>query len=145
MLSFITHKTIVPEVFFFLKPTSDSGALATFFGIVRDHHEGRAVRRLHYECYSTMADKEIRLIRENVMKRWRLTDARILHRVGLLEVGDIALAVAVASAHRAEAFAACQTVVDEIKGTVPIWKKEFYKDGVREWVTCHHSTQETHA
>ena len=144
-MSFITQKTIIPEAFFFLKPTSDSGALATFFGIVRDHNEGRAVRRLQYECYASMADKQIRSIRENAMRRWELTDVRVLHRVGLLEVGDIAVAVAVSSAHRAEAFAACEEVVNEIKSTVPIWKKEFYRDGKSEWVLCRHSAQEISA
>lgn len=140
-MRFITHQVIIPEVFFLLKPSSDSGALATFFGVVRDHNEGRAVKLLYYECYQSMADKEISSIRENVVKRWQLTDVSILHRVGLLEVGDIALAVAVASAHRAEAFAACQAVVDEIKSTVPIWKKEFYRNGHSEWVLCRHSVE----
>ena len=122
-----------------LKPSPDSGALATFFGIVRDHNEGRAVRQLYYECYASMADKEMDSIRENARRRWELTDVRILHRTGLLEIGDIAVAVAVASAHRAEAFEACAYIVDEIKNHVPIWKKEFYAEGTADWVLCRHA------
>ena len=140
-MSFITQGRIIPETFLSFKPSPDSGAVATFFGVVRDHHEGRAVRSLHYECYEPMADKEIRLIRENAMNRWQLTDVHILHRVGSLEVGDIAVAAAVTSAHRAEAFAACEAIVDEIKHTVPIWKKEFYQDLTSEWVLCRHSVE----
>jgi molybdopterin synthase catalytic subunit len=143
-MRFITRQVIIPEAFFLLKPSPDSGALATFFGVVRDTNEGHAVKMLYYECYQSMADKKIASIRENVLKRRQLTDVRILHRVGLLEVGDIAIAVAVTSGHRAEAFAACQAVVDEIKSTVPIWKKEFYQDGRSEWVMCRHSV-EVHA
>ena len=141
-MNFISHKPIHPEIFFIPKPSPDSGALTTFFGMVRNHHEGRAVRRLYYECYASMADKEIFMIRKNAIQRWPLTDVRILHRVGLLEIGDIALAVAVASAHRTEAFEACEAIVDEIKVRVPIWKKEFYADFTSQWVLCgHHGGQ----
>ncbi len=140
-MRFITERPIIPEAFFLLKPPPDAGALSAFFGIVRNHNEGRTVRKLYYECYFSMADKEIRSIRENAFFRWKLTDAQILHRVGLLEIGEIALAVAVASAHRAEAFAACEAIVNEIKHRVPIWKKEFYEDGTSEWTLCKHGEQ----
>ena len=135
-MRFITRRPIVPEAFFILKPNRSSGALSTFFGIVRDHNEGRRVKQLYYECYPSMADKEIGLIHDEAMARWKLTDVRILHRAGLLEIGDVAVAVSVASAHRAEAFEACAHIVDEVKSRVPIWKKEFYEDGIADWVLC---------
>lgn len=137
-MRYMTYKPIIPEAFFLVKPPPSCGALSTFFGIVRNHHEGRAVRKLYYECYIPMANGQIGLIRESAMRRWELTEASILHRVGWLEVGEIALAVAVASAHRAETFAACEAIVAEIKHRVPIWKKELFENGSAEWVSCAH-------
>ena len=141
-MNFITQRTINPEAFFLLKPAAEAGALATFFGVVRNHHEGKAVQKLYYECYTSMANKEIYSIREKALRRFELLDVRILHRVGLLEVGEIAIAVLVSSAHRAEAFEACSNIVNEIKHTVPIWKKEYYVDGTNAWVLCGHPSQE---
>ena len=135
-MRFITQQAILREAFHLLEPSRSAGALAAFFGIVRNHHEGRPVKRLYYECYFPMANKEIHSIRESAIERWGLTEAHLLHRVGLLDVGEIALGVGVASTHRAQAFAACEAIVDEIKRRVPIWKKEFYEDGSSEWVFC---------
>ncbi len=144
-MSFITQEAILPEVFLKTMPGPESGALATFFGIVRNHHEGKKVRQLHYECYPSMAQQQIERIKTRVTQRWELQEINILHRVGTLAVGEIAVAVSVASAHRAEAFAACSAVVDAIKHEVPIWKKEFYMDGTQAWVLCGHPAQEVHA
>ena len=138
-MNFMTTQPILPENFLAAKPGRISGAWATFFGLVRDHHDGRAVKRLHYECYERMANSEIRRIREEMMARHGLDGLNILHRVGTLEIGEIAIAVACSSAHRAEAFAACEETVEKIKYTVPIWKKEFYEDGSSAWVAgCAH-------
>jgi molybdopterin synthase catalytic subunit len=137
-VNFITTLPIIAEEFFFLRPDLSSGGLSMFFGIVRNHHQGRAVRSLFYECYVSMANNQIERIRKEIKARMGLSDIHILHRIGHLEVGEIALAVSAASAHRAEAFTACEEVVERIKKEVPIWKKEFYADGTHEWVRCHH-------
>ena len=105
------------------------GALCLFVGVVRDHHDGQAVSRLEYEAYEEMALAELQRLEQEVRRRWRLGDVRIVHRLGPLAIGEASVAVSVASAHRAEAFEACRYAIDTLKRTVPIWKKEFYADG----------------
>jgi molybdopterin synthase catalytic subunit len=98
-------------------------------GVVRDHNGGRRVLRLEYEAYEDMALGLMQDIAAQVRERWRVTDVRIVHRLGRLEVGEASVAVAVASPHRREAFEGCRHAIDTLKATVPIWKKEFYADG----------------
>ncbi|PYQ12295.1 MAG: molybdenum cofactor biosynthesis protein MoaE [Acidobacteria bacterium] len=105
------------------------GALCLFVGVVRDHNEGRRVLRLEYEAYEEMALPLMEKIAAEARSRWRVSEVRIVHRLGRLEVGDASVAVAVTSAHRGEAFAACRYAIDALKASVPIWKKEFYADG----------------
>jgi molybdopterin synthase catalytic subunit len=109
------------------------GGIASFLGQVRDHHGGRKVRRLEYSAYGPMAEEECARIVAEAKERWPVRVA-LLHRVGMLEIGDTAVAVAAAGAHRDEAFAACRFVIEEVKRRVPIWKKEFYQDGAVQWV-----------
>jgi molybdopterin synthase catalytic subunit len=109
------------------------GGIATFLGLVRDHHAGRAVLRLEYSAYESMAEAESARIVAEAESRWPARVA-MLHRLGDLAIGDVAVGVAVASAHRAQAFEACRFVVEELKHKVPIWKKEFYADGTIAWV-----------
>ena len=109
------------------------GGVASFLGQVRDHHDGRIVRRLEYSAYGPMAEEECARIVAEAEARWPVRVA-LAHRVGALEIGDTAVAVAAAGAHRDEAFAACRFVIEEVKRRVPIWKKEFYQDGAVEWV-----------
>jgi molybdopterin synthase catalytic subunit len=109
--------------------TSADGALCLFVGVVRDHNEGRRVLRLEYEAYEEMALSLLEKIAAECRERWRVTDVRIVHRLGRLAIGEASVAVAVASPHRWEAFAACRHAIDTLKATVPIWKKEFYADG----------------
>ena len=109
------------------------GGVATFLGLVRDHHEGRAVRGLDYSAYGPMAEAECSRIVAEAEERWRVAVA-LRHRVGSLAIGDAAVAVAAASAHREEAFAACRYVIEEVKRRVPIWKREHYADGSVAWV-----------
>ena len=106
-----------------------SGAVVTFLGTVRDHTDGRRVLYLEYEAYEAMAEKELARIASEVNHRWGVAHVSIAHRFGRLEIGDISLVVVVAAPHRAEAFAACAYIVDRIKQTVPIWKKEVFQDG----------------
>jgi molybdopterin synthase catalytic subunit len=111
----------------------DRGGIAAFVGLVRDHHQGRAVRELEYSAYAPMVEAECRRIVDETERRWPVRVA-LRHRIGLLEIGDAAVAIAVAGAHREEAFAACRHVIEEVKRRVPIWKRERYADGTVEWV-----------
>lgn len=104
--------------------------------MVRDHHEGRGVKALIYEAYASMAEKLIGEIVADTARLWPVEEVRVKHRVGRLEIGAVAVAIAVSAAHRAEAFEACRFVIEEIKARVPIWKKEFYEDGTAKWTLC---------
>lgn len=106
----------------------DRGAVTSFLGVVRDHQGGRPVARLEYSAYPSMAEAECARIVAEAHARWPARVA-LAHRVGALEIGDAAVVVAAAAAHRDEAFAACRYVIEEVKQRVPIWKKEFYADG----------------
>jgi molybdopterin synthase catalytic subunit len=113
-----------------LQATSPAdGALCLFVGVVRSENRGRAVLHLEYEAYEEMALSEMEAIVLETRRRWPVTDVRLVHRLGRLEVGETSVAVAVASGHRADAFAACRFAIDTLKKTAPIWKKEFYVDG----------------
>jgi molybdopterin synthase catalytic subunit len=112
----------------------DCGAVAEFSGVVRDHNDGQRVLGLHYQCYTEMAEAEARRIAQEVMAEFGVRRVCIVHRVGDLDVGDLAMYVAVTAGHRREAFAAIQAVVDRVKDRVPIWKKERYADGERRWL-----------
>jgi molybdopterin synthase catalytic subunit len=111
----------------------DRGGVASFLGQVRNHHGGREVLRLDYSAYGPMAEAECGRIVAEAEARWRVAVA-LQHRVGSLAIGDTAVAVAAASAHRDEAFIACRYVIEEVKRRVPIWKREFYADGTVSWV-----------
>jgi len=105
------------------------GAVCVFLGVVRGDNDGRAVVRLEYEAYEEMALPMMEEIAAGARARFGATDVRIVHRLGRLEIGEVSVAVAAASPHRAEAFAACRYAIDTLKATVPIWKKEFFADG----------------
>jgi molybdopterin synthase catalytic subunit len=105
------------------------GALCLFVGVVRNENAGRPVVRLEYEAYEEMALPLMTAIEAEVRERWPVTEVRMVHRLGPLAIGEASVAVAVASPHRAEAFAACRHAIDTLKARVPIWKKEFYADG----------------
>jgi len=111
----------------------ECGGIATFLGLVRNHQEGRAVERLEYSAYHPMAEGECATIVAEAMAQWPVRVA-VRHRVGTLLIGDAAVAVAAASAHRAAAFEACRYLIEELKRRVPIWKKEFFLDGSVDWV-----------
>jgi molybdopterin synthase catalytic subunit len=109
------------------------GGMASFLGLVRDHHDGRRVLRLRYTAYASMVEAECGRIVAEAEARWPAKLA-LRHRVGSLEVGDAAMAVVAGAAHRDAAFDACRYVVEEVKRRAPIWKQEFYADGTAEWV-----------
>ena len=110
------------------------GAVLLFLGTVRDHNDGRPVERLHYDAYQDMALRELRAIGEAAAERAGSDRVAIVHRTGTLEIGDVSLAVAVSSPHRAEAFDAMRWIIEEIKRRLPVWKKEHYADGKGEWL-----------
>ena len=114
---------------------NSNGAVVTFLGTTRRTSMGKNVLYLEYEGYVPMALKKLREIADEVSDKWPIQDISILHRIGRLEIEDISLVVAIASPHRKEAFQACGFVVDRIKETVPIWKKEVFEDG-QVWVGC---------
>ena len=113
--------------------------MASFVGLVRNHDEGKAVKRLYYECYFPMAEKMIENLITQAHNKWKLDEIRVLHRVGQLAIGEIAVAIAVGSAHREEAFESCRFLIERIKHEVPIWKKQIFEDGESEWVSCGHN------
>lgn len=110
------------------------GAVATFVGVVRDHNDGKPTVRVQYEAYGDMAESEMEKIAADLARDWPQVRVRIVHRVGLLGIGEASVAIVATSPHRVEAFAACRSAIDRIKTTVPIWKKEFHPDGSSDWV-----------
>jgi sulfur-carrier protein adenylyltransferase/sulfurtransferase len=113
-----------------------AGGYASFEGWVRDHNEGRTVRRLEYEAFEPLGIAEGERIVAEAVARFGVTRAACVHRVGSLGIGELAVWVGVSAAHRGEAFAACRYIIDEVKHRVPIWKKEHYSDGDSGWVNC---------
>jgi len=112
------------------------GGYVSFIGAVRDHNEGRTVLRLEYEAFAPLALREGARILAEARARFGLERAYCAHRVGLLQIGELAVWVGVSAAHRGEAFDACRFIIDQIKHRVPIWKKEYYTDGDSGWVNC---------
>lgn len=106
-----------------------AGAVATFTGTTRNHHEGRTVIGLDYEAYPEMAEKELARIGAAAAQKWPICRMAIVHRLGPVKIGEASVVIAVSSAHRDAAFAACRFGIEEIKKTVPIWKKELYEGG----------------
>jgi len=113
--------------------SDQAGAIATFIGTTRAHSRGRDVIRLEYEAYEGMAEAEMERIADALREKYALVDVAIHHRVGVVEVGGTSVVIAVSSAHRADALAACAEAIDTLKGSVPLWKKEIYVGG-EEWI-----------
>jgi molybdopterin synthase catalytic subunit len=111
----------------------DAGAIATFLGTTRATSRGRDVVRLEYEAYEGMAEAEMERIADELKRRYDLLDVAIHHRVGVVDVGETSVVIAVSAAHRGDALAACRDAIDTLKVTVPLWKKEVYVGG-EEWI-----------
>jgi len=122
----------------------DVGAVATFIGYVRDLNEGSGVSRMTLEHYPGMTERALEDICDEALGRWDLLDLRVVHRVGALEPGEAIVLVAVSSAHRGEAFAACEFVMDYLKTRAPFWKKEETPEGAR-WVESRASDDDAAA
>jgi molybdopterin synthase catalytic subunit len=115
-----------------------AGAIVTFVGTTRHDNSGRRVIRLEYEAYEPMALSEIRKLAYTAGERWKIVRIAIQHRIGSVAIGETSVAIAVAAAHRAEAFEACRFAIDRLKEIVPIWKKEYFEGG-EIWVGCQTS------
>lgn len=130
----ITDKEIVPSRVVEAVMDESAGGVALFLGTVRDHSEAGKVEALEYESYVELAEKKLLEIEEEALRRWPVKKIKILHRVGKLRLGDVSVAVAVSTPHRAEAFEACRYAIDRIKRDVPIWKRERLAGGKQVWV-----------
>lgn len=129
----IEHETLRTHL-----KNSRAGACVVFEGWVRNHNEGKEVQRLEYESYISMAEKVIQKIVHETQNTHQVYDIVVRHRVGLLEIGDIAVWIGVTGPHRGDCFKACERVIDQLKKHAPIWKREHYKNEAPQWVQCHH-------
>jgi len=113
---------------------SEGGGIALFEGVTRRFTDGRETRRLFYEAHRSMAEKEMKLLIDRAAARWPLLRTVCIHRIGEVPVGETSVLIGVAAAHRGPAFEACRFLIDTLKKTVPIWKREIYADGTEEWI-----------
>lgn len=129
----VSPEAIVPADLLASVADPAAGAVDLFLGTVRNHSDGREVRCLHYEAYQEMAEAELARIVEDARRRWQVRKLSVVHRTGHLAIGEASVGIAVSAEHRAEAFDACRWIIEQIKESVPIWKKEIYPDG-EAWV-----------
>jgi molybdopterin synthase catalytic subunit len=130
----LSHAAVTVEPLLELDAHPECGGLALFVGTVRDHHEGRSVRHLKYTAHEPMAARIIREVEATTREKFGVPYVRIVHRLGDLLIGDVAIVCVVRAPHRAEAFDACRYAVDAVKHGAPIWKEEFYTDGSSAFV-----------
>jgi len=107
----------------------EDGAAVTFEGVVRNHTRGRRTLFLDYEAYEAMAIRQMDVLARQALSQFPIRDVAIVHRLGRLQIGEVSVVIIVASAHRAAAFDACRWLIDRLKRTVPVWKKEYFEDG----------------
>lgn len=125
----LVHEPVHADALISPLKQGEDGAVVVFDGIVRNHTRGRRTLFLVYEAYEEMALKQMRVLAQEVGQRFAIRDVLLVHRLGKLEVGETSVLIAVASPHRAAAFDACRWLIDTLKKTVPIWKKEHFEDG----------------
>jgi len=126
----LTREPIDAQKIIFAAKQGEDGAVVVFDGIVRNHSRGRRTLYLDYESYEEMAVRQMRELGRKARERFSIRQVAIIHRLGRLEIGESSILIVVASAHRSAAFEACRWLIDSIKQTVPIWKKETFADGV---------------
>ena len=140
----VTKDPIDPAVLARSLANPAAGGFCAFEGWVRNENEGHEVERLEYEAYDPLAVVEGEKVLAEAREKFPCLDARCVHRVGLLEIGECAVWIGVASAHRDEAFKACRYIIDQIKVRLPIWKKEHYANGDSGWVNCERCAAHAH-
>ncbi len=129
----ITRNALVLENYLPFIQDPGFGAFVIFGGTVRNFAEGKPVQALFYECYEPMAEKELERIAQECFAQWEVGRIVIVHRIGLLQLTEPSVYIIVASAHRADAFAAARFIIESIKQRVPIWKKEIFADNSSQW------------
>lgn len=132
----LTEKPIDVQKIIDFTSAEETGALVLFIGTIRNMTGGKRVKKLDFEAYDRMAISEMDKIVDKAKEKWETKRIAVVHRTGELQISDIAVVIAVSSPHRTEAFAACRFVIDTLKKTVPIWKKEFFEDE-EVWVAAH--------
>lgn len=142
---FLVNEPIDPVDFVNVPQDFRSGANVLFLGIVRNHSEAKKVLFLEYEAYSEMAERLLGELIARARQEWKLEAVKLLHRLGKVGLGEIAVAIGVWSAHRGEAYQASRYLIEEIKYRVPIWKKEYFEDGTCRWSECCHADLQTSA
>jgi molybdopterin synthase catalytic subunit len=131
--AYLTDAAIDPAALVREVRSPERGGIVSFAGVVRNHHAGREVTRLEYSAYGAMAEAECARIVAEAEARWPVAVA-LAHRIGVVPIGENAVVVVAAAAHREDAFEACRHVIDAVKSRVPIWKREYYADGSVAWV-----------
>jgi molybdopterin synthase catalytic subunit len=130
----ITEEPIDAAALLAAAPSDADGAALLFLGVVREQNEGRSVGHLDYQAYAPMAERVLREIAGEARARFQVGAVSVVHRVGRLAIGEASVAIVVASPHRGAAYDASRYVIEELKKRVPIWKREGYLDGEREWL-----------
>ena len=129
----LTHESLNRDTLIEAVSHPGIGGIVVFEGVVRDNARGKQIRYLEYEVYPEMAEQQIRTIIAEAERRWGVERVAVAHRFGRLEIGEASVIIVVAAPHRAEAFDACRYIIDTLKTTVPIWKKEVASNG-EEWI-----------
>lgn len=132
--TWITSDPIAAESVFPLVDSPENGAAVLFLGVVRNHNEGKSVSGVHYEAYRDMAEQVLRDIATEAAQRISPAHIAAVHRFGDLAVGDVSIAIAASTPHRAEAFDACRYVIEEVKKRLSVWKQEHYVEGEAAWL-----------
>ena len=140
----VTRRPIVVATLLRAVRDPAAGAVVTFLGTTRNENAGRRVVRLEYEAFHRMAEREMKALAANAARRWALRRVAMVHRIGVVPVGEASVAIAVSSGHRAEAFAACHWLIDRLKEIVPIWKREHFRGG-QVWIGAQQGTPDTSA
>ena len=130
----LTDEPIDVEATTRIVQSDQAGAVVTFLGTTREFTRDRQTVRLAYEAHAEMAEHKLQELREVACKRWSLVECAIVHRLGVVELGEASVLVAVSSAHRKAAFEAAEWIMNTLKQEVPIWKQEHWADGTQEWV-----------
>jgi len=132
-VALITERPIRAEELVDFVGAPGHGATAVFVGTIRNSHDGRAVKAVHFDCFRPLAEKMLGDIAAEAAAKWKARVA-VAHRLGRLDAGQVSIGVAAGTAHRAEAFEACRFVIEAVKARLPVWKQELYADGSSRWL-----------
>ena len=130
----LTHQPIDFASLVVQAQTPEAGAVASFLGVTREFTGGRQTTELHYEAYDQMAKRELERLEQSAREQWPIVECLVVHRLGRVPLAEASVAIVVSSPHRDAAFSACRWLIDTMKQSVPIWKRELYADGGAEWV-----------